>query len=231
MSLLIDGVVGFLYEEKEKRMKKLKVLILVASVSVFISTQVFGTPTQYTDLASFETAVGEPQHFIDFETDDDGDPMSPGLISGDEWQDWHILFAPVEDGASLSLNNSAYVSPDLSLIASGERTSYQITFIEPVESFGLYFVDSDYNSDTEQIVLMDIDDNTLGVFSPIPLSPANTNVFRGYKSDTRIKNVFIIEDDDGEAVLLDNVMYTIPEPATLGLLLLAGLALLRRRRM
>ena len=203
--------------------------ICVAVVVLALVSAANAEVDEFTDEVAFRNETGDPQHFIDFESYGDGTSVvGQPAISGYEWENLGIVFTAVEDEV-LYLRTSAYVSPAHSLLVWGERTSYVITFTRSVMSFGLYFVDSDYTSATEQIILKDSHGNTLDVF-PIPPSPANTSAFRGYLSDTPIAEVLIIEDDDGEAVLLDNVMYTVPEPATLGLLALGGLALLRRKR-
>ncbi len=187
---------------------------------------------QFTDEVAFRGGTGDPQHVIDFESYGDGSPVTgQPIIGGDEWADLGVLFAAAEDGEPLSLNSSAHVSPSHSLIAFGDHTSYVITFTSPVASFGVYFVDSDYTSATEQILLKDIDGNVLDVFD-MPSSPANSSAFRGYlSSDTAIKEVHIIEDaTDGEALLLDNVMYSVPEPATMSLLAVGAGAMLKQRK-
>jgi len=101
-------------------------------------------------------------------------------------------------------------------------------------SFGMYIVDNEIRSATERIILEDSVGGILGDYL-MPVDPNGTAPplsvdFRGYISDIPIKSVYIIEDLDGEGLSLDDIMYSVPEPATLGLLSVGGLGLLRRRR-
>ncbi|MHC4395457.1 MAG: SUMF1/EgtB/PvdO family nonheme iron enzyme [Planctomycetota bacterium] len=188
--------------------KKYPSIIQVTIFMFCISSVCMAGVVEFTDETTFKNAVGEPNYLIDFESYGDGNSVvGEPTISGNEWSNLGIQFAAVESGESLSLNTSASVSPTHSLIVSGDESSYVITFTQAVVSFGIYFVDSDYTSTSEQIILKDSGGNPLGVF-PIPPSPANSSAFRGYASDIPIAEVLIIEDADGEAVLLDDVMWT-----------------------
>ena len=193
--------------EKDLRVQKYSLIIPITIFMFCISSVCMAGVVEFTDETIFKNAVGEPNYFIDFESYGDGNSVvGQPTIDGNDWSNLGIKFAAVESEESLSLNNSASVSPTHSLLVSGDRSSYLITFSMPVVSFGVYFVDSDYNSISEKIILKDSSGNTLGVFA-IPLCPANSSAFRGYASDIPIAEVLIIEDADGEAVLLDDVMW------------------------
>jgi hypothetical protein len=177
---------------------------------------------EFTDEVTFKNTAGNPQYFIDFETYGDGTPVvGQPIINGNEWLNLEIQFAAVESGADLVLfeppTKPEYVSPTHTLMPSGDRSSYIITFSTPVVSFGMYIVDSEITSTNEKIILKDSNGNILGDF-PMPVNPNGTDPpiskeFRGYVSDIPIAEVLIIEDADGEGLSLDNVMYTTcPKP-------------------
>ncbi|RKY82076.1 hypothetical protein DRQ11_14700, partial [candidate division KSB1 bacterium] len=81
-----------------------------------------------------------------------------------------------------------------------------------------YIVDNETTSPTERIILKD-DTGTIieefavpGGLGPAPPLPI-AHDFRGYSSTIPIAEVHIIEANDGEGALLDNLMYTVLEPA------------------
>ncbi len=210
----------------------IQVLIFVLCISSVCAAGV----VEFTDEAAFTTAAGEPQHFIDFETYGNGTPVvGQPSIDGDEWSNFGIQFDALEVGDSLLLyddpgSKGEYVSPIHALLAPDETdiTSYLITFSTPVESFGMYIVGNETGSVTERIILKDDSGTVLGDYD-MPFGGGDDDAFfRGYLTNTPIAEVHIIEDLDGEGLLLDNVMYSVPEPAMLLLLSLGGLALRRR---
>ncbi|MFC1633947.1 PQQ-binding-like beta-propeller repeat protein [Planctomycetota bacterium] len=166
---------------------------------------------EFTDEAAFRNETGDPQYFIDFESYGDGTPVigSPD-INGDEWLNWGIQFTAMERGDSLILfdppEKPEYTHTLLAAYAT-DVTSYLITFSEPVASFGLYIVDSETTSANEKIILRDVDGNSEDFVMPVGGSVEK--FFRGYSSDIPIAKVQIIEDLDGEGLLLDNVMYSV----------------------
>ena len=225
-------------------MKKSEVLLAVFLVSVFISTQVFATLTEFTDEAAFRAVAG-PLQDIDFETYGDGNSVLPGdqAVEGDEWSNLGIHFAAAEIGYSQLLSaktdmnvpagTTGHALAIAGLSPGDDRSSHVITFSSPVISFGVYIVDNETSSPTERIILKDDSGNVLGDFPmpggagaapPLPVA----HDFIGYTSTIPIAEVSILEDNDNEGSLLDNVMYT-PEPATLSLLLISSLAIFRRR--
>ena len=198
---------------------------------------------EYTDEATFINQTGSPEHFIDFESYGDGTPVvGQPNISGNEWSNLGVQFSAIESGDSLILYDSQtkpeYVSPTHTLLAAygSDITSYRISFSTPVMSFGVYIVDSETTSATEKIVLMD--DNGYSEDFVMPVGPSLSSFFRGYESDVPITQVSIVENLDGEGLLLDNVMYSTQEVAAIpapGALLLGSIGfglvrVLRRRR-
>ena len=224
---------------------KTKVLTVCVGVVVLalVSTAHAGVD-EFTDEAGFRYEAGvrglanDEEKVIDFESYVDGTPVTgQPTISGNEWSDWGVEFAAIESGAVLSLyenlTKEEYHSATHTLMPSGDRSSILITLPQPVLTFGMYIVDNEITSATELIILEGSDGAILGEFA-MPVDPNGTTPplsvdFRGYISDTPIAKVYVIEDSDGEGLSLDDVMYSVPEPATLGLLALGGLALLRRK--
>jgi len=224
---------------------------LIIQVTIFVLCTspvcVFGV-VEFTDEDIFKINTGIPQYFIDFETDGHGNPVEdlPNYpdIDGDEWLNLGIQFAEMESGfenslilsAKAGMNVSPTGAPGHALATAGmspgnDRSSRLITFSTPVISFGAYVVDNETTSPTERIILKDVGGNVLGDFAmPGGAGPAPpiAHDFRGYSSTIPIAEILLIEANDGEGAFLDNVMYSVPEPATL-LLLGLGAVILRRK--
>jgi hypothetical protein len=219
--------------------KKYSSIIQVAIFMLCINSVCMAVVVEFTDEATFRDETGDPQYFIDFETDGDENPVEDLLtypdISGDEWLNLGIQFAAIEVGADLVLYNDPgskgeYVSPIHTLDAWGDISSILISFSMPVVSFGVYIVGNETGSLTERIIIKDDSGTVLGDYD-MPFGGGDSDAFfRGYLTDTPIAEVHIIEDLDSEGLLLDNVMYSVPEPATLLLFGLGGLALRMKRR-
>ena len=52
----------------------------------------------------------------------------------------------------------------------------------------------------------------------------------GFAGGPLIKRVFISESDNVDGVGIDDLRFTVPEPATLSLMALSGLAMMRRKK-
>ena len=212
--------------QKDLGRKKYSSIIQVTIFVLCISSVCAATVQEFNDINEFEVAAGVQQYFIDFETYGDGTPVPPGdvPVNGDEWLNLGIQFAAIEIGDSLILsakpgmNVSPTGAPGHALAVlnpSEDRCSFLITFSTPVTSFGVYIVDNETNSPTERIILKDKNGNVLGDFAmpggagPAPPLPV-AHDFIGYSSTIPIAEVNIIENFDGEGVLLDNVMYSVP---------------------
>ena len=211
-------------------MKKLMTICLVVMIVMGSVCSSMAGVVEFTDEITFRNETGEPQYLIDFETDGYGNPVE-GIptypdISGNEWSNLGIQFAVLESGdysLILSEKTGMAVSPTHALAIAGlspgdDRSSFIITFTTPVISFGVYIVDNETTSPTERIILKD-DTGTIieefavpGGLGPAPPLPI-AHDFRGYSSTIPIAEVHIIEANDGEGALLDNLMYTVLEPA------------------
>jgi len=196
--------------------------------------------TVYTDEASFLTATGSPQYLIDFETFGDGSTVvGDPIVDGTEWSDLGVQFSPAPPSDVLQLTDSGntVTSGTHALFSPSpfDHSNYVITFSTPVESVGFWLIDSELTDPVEELVLYDASDNPLLSMTPPFLGYITTgpesNYFLGYTSDTPISKIALIEhanDDDG--VGFDDFRYTVPEPTSIGLMGLGGLALLRRRK-
>lgn len=217
--------------------KKFSLIIQVTVFVLCINSVCSAVVVEFTDESAFRTATGgDPQYLIDFETYGNGsDVVGQPTINGDEWlSDFGVQFDAAESGENLFLyddpvSKGEYVSPIHALAPTGDRSSSIITFSMPVVSFGIYIVGNETGSLTERIILKDDSSTVLGDYD-MPFGGGDSDAFfRGYLSNTPIAEIHIIENTDGEAMFLDNVMYTVPEPTTLLLLGLGGLILRKRR--
>lgn len=221
-------------EMKKGLAKKYSTIIQVTIFMCCISSVCVAGVVEFTDEATFKNDTGNPQYFIDFESYGDGTSVPPGdvPINGDEWLNLGIQFAEIETGFSMILsakpgmNVSPTNDPGHALAIAGlspgnDRSSFLITFPTPVISFGVYIVDNETGGPgaypMERIILKDEDGNIIGDFAmpggagPAPPLPI-AHDFIGYSSTIPIAEVHLIEANDGEGALLDNVMYSVPEP-------------------
>gem|GEM_PF-930337 len=224
--------------------RKYSSIIQLIILMFCISSVCVAGVVEYTDEATFKNDTGNPQYFIDFESYGDGIPMDPGdqAVTGDEWLNLGIQFSEMEVGFSMILsakpgmNVSPTNDPGHALAIAGlspgnDRSSFLITFQTPVISFGVYIVDNETGGPgaypMERIILKDEDGNIIGDFAmpggagPAPPLPFAQD-FIGYSSTIPIAEVHFIEANDGEGALLDNVMYSFPEPVEVELVLIPG---------
>ena len=223
--------------------KKIGSVIQIMMLMLFVNSICMAgvDPKPFDNVDAFKEEAGGLKT-IDFETyrdDETGDdkPVESlstyPTISGNEWSNMGIQFSAMESGENLFLyddpaSKKEYFSPIHALVPTGDRSSTKITFSTPVASFGVYIVGNETGSLTERIILKDDIGTVLGDYR-MPYGGGDDDAyFRGYISTIPIAEVHIIEDSDGEGMLLDNVMFT-PEPTTLLLFGLGGLVLRKRK--
>jgi len=222
------------------------ILIVCVCVPAMCLSHANAAITVYTDEAVFVQATGQPEHSIDFETFGDGTPVGGGpAVAGSEWLSHGIAFTPELPDTYLHLWTSdiywtaaspihgLYVHTSEAMWWDG--SSYIMTFSTPVRALGFTLCDNEDGYPDEQIVLYGAADQVLGTY-PMPYYGSGTggpeaNYFRGFASDTPVARVLIHEySGDGDGMILDDMIFTVPEPATLSLLTLGALAMLRRRK-
>jgi len=86
--------------------------------------------------------------------------------------------------------------------------------------------------DTDQLSVFDTSDNLIGSTSSLPIS-IDSAAFFGFTSDVAIGRIHFDEDVGGDDIAIANFRFgltAVPEPGTAGILGIAGLCVLIRRR-
>ena len=178
---------------------------------------------------------------IDFETDGFDNPL---VIAEDGWQTlffdeysalgvtfdqdlWWVNDSGVDFDSALAIGGS----PDIT-IPGPAHDDFVMEFSVPVRAFGFWVINNNTSSTAASFTALrsgggEIETVTFeGAFIDGTIGVADYG-FMGIYADEDIAGVRIIKD----ATNLDNLMFSdAPEPATVSLLALGGLALLRRRR-
>ena len=218
--------------------------VATADVTLYLNYTV-GEPFQEAQEALFLGAVTDEKriHFDDH-------PAGP--ITGHEWeQDFGVVFRQ-PDAAGLQLDsdepdNPSFTPRPLSGLESPNALypydpvpngsqRLEILLTESYQAVGFWLIDSEHMlAGLETIEFYDADENLLLDPVTMPITGYDTgdvdgNFFIGLVSDVLIARVLINEwhGADAEDIGLDDVW--VPEPATLSLLALGGLAAMRRRR-
>lgn len=235
-------------------MQKMRMTMAVAlgalmTVSMARGAQVFVDPTltaaaQDAQETAFLAATGALTK-IDFESFNAGDIVLPGSYPGisfgkPDGGDVHILtpnpnFAPRGNDSLFPLVSGVVGNPT-------PMEDIQAVLTTPQYAFGLWLIDSEFDTmpPSEKIQFYDASNMLIAEFgyphSDAISNPGNppANYFFGYISDTPIAKVVMAEAETGELFVedtgWDDVYFGVPEPATAGLMLLAGAFALRRRR-
>lgn len=184
---------------------------------------------------------------IDFEDQNQGDIIGPADYAGitfnkDDGADVWVLPANVNFAA----RGDDAIFPLIRTDVGGNPSpseNIQATLDTPQFAFGLWLIDSEFDSDpsTELIQFFDVNDDLIAEFnyqqSDFVSKPGNgddaANYFFGYISDTPIKRVVMNEATSGELFTedtgWDDVYFGVPEPSTIALLSIAMAFILRRQ--
>ena len=204
---------------KSNKNYRMAIAPLIAVLAI-MSTPVFASPIDtFTNRADWQTAAGTPDWTVDF----------GGFAS-----DTSFTTSPVDLG-SFSISQVGVMDFHNVIKASGVADVYtnfgaitvDITFDTPVYAWGADF--SGLDGELLNIELFG------GINTTIEVN--QTTGFFGFTvpSSTPINKISLISRTEiagleGETFTMDNAAGVVPEPATMSLLALGGLAMLRRRR-
>ena len=176
----------------------------------------------YFDRGEFLSAIVN-EVVIDFEDQ----PLGP--IAGDPWLADGILFDQAGVGNNMTIGGGGSANKNIYALG-GESADIDITFPNLVAAFGLGIFSNYVQDPSERIIFYTPSDSILANVE-MPLTASQGTVFVGYVADAPMisKVAFIEANGDGDYVGIGDVAFMVPEPATLLLLGLGGLALLRKR--
>lgn len=211
-----------------------------ASYTAYVDPTI-GPAFQEAQASAFQ-AASSGLTVIDF----DDTPFGTQIV-GDEWLAEGIEFFPPEGGLTVGFSNASvpHSNPHLlgsgaSEVEGGEDIVFELS--GPQNAVGFWLIDSEQTAPgfEETIEFFNSADELI-VSIPMPSTgyyteTDETNFFIGLISSDPIARVEVHEAifDGGtpgspETIGVDDVQYGVPEPTTLSLLALGGLAMLRRR--
>jgi hypothetical protein len=199
--------------------------LIAAAAAVVVAVPASAQLSVETDEAAFLAGLLDVETF-DFD----------GLPDADFTNDVNAgLSVTITPGLSVSGTGFSAFGGDVGIVGEALElfidpssiSSFTLTFNRPVDAFGADFIDA---FDTTGVGVT-INGETIDTSALVPI--ATTTAFFGFSSDTSFDEVtFELPVTQGfEFFSVDNLVTgVIPEPASLGLLSVGGLALLRRRR-
>lgn len=214
-------------EQKEKIMNMRKSQIVLCAFVVMVTSLGAMGAVAYYDEATFLAAAPFSLDMESFEN-----------LPVDNAIDAHTSltlpdFTLVADDPLLSVWNytpswGGHATDGVQYVLAGS-TAYQLDFNlnSSVKAFGLNIIDwGDWGSGT--LTFSNHGDAQFSIaIAPLP---DDNELFFGAISEQEFDRVTISHNITGEAYSIDEVYYGIPEPATLSLLAVGALALIRRRR-
>jgi hypothetical protein len=250
LSLLAIGGLAMLRRRKRLRNKKPRTgTASVASISILITVCLLtacstgsAAVTFFTDEAAWLAEVENVQQLT---TDASGIAMSneeSAQPAVDEIIGEVLTFDSSNTGLSWSFQlattqeDYAFVFKGNSNLAIGQLSTYDNDDWEidilggpDLRAFAFTLGRNDTNDD-ETFQVFDGTGQLLGSFSNVPIILSPGQVFMGVISNEPIAHIFFDEDSGGDDIFIGDFRFATPEPATLSLLALGGLAIIRRRK-
>jgi hypothetical protein len=154
-----------------------------------------------------------------------------GPVAGNPWISYGIAFDQSGTGDNMAIGGGGGGANKNIYALGGESADIDITFPGALMAFGLDVFSNQQHRRNEEIVFYDMYGSVLTNME-MPMTTLRGTAFVGYVADApMISRVAFIEGNgDGDYAGIGDVVFVIPEPGTLLLLTLGGLAVIRRQR-